>query len=170
MEENEDGVLQNEDPERLHDYRIAVRRTRSALGQIKGSFRKGRCNVLPPFFLAWTVYQRTSRSGCLPDGLQRSEVRTADTYRESLEPLRGFLENRADLAHAEMARQMHSQRYRRLLADWRKFLSTPCPKRPQALLPCIRSNKLPTGVSGSYSDVRSGKASHPWPYACGKYP
>ena len=38
MEHNESGVTNNIDSEFLHDFRIAVRRTRSALGQIKGVF------------------------------------------------------------------------------------------------------------------------------------
>ena len=49
---NEPGVLQNLDPECLHDYRIAVRRTRSALGQIKGIFPRRSVERFRPRF-AW---------------------------------------------------------------------------------------------------------------------
>ena len=35
---NEDGVRKDLDSEFLHDFRVAVRRTRSALSQIKGVF------------------------------------------------------------------------------------------------------------------------------------
>jgi CHAD domain-containing protein len=36
MEANEEGTCAARDPEFLHDFRVAVRRTRSALSQIKG--------------------------------------------------------------------------------------------------------------------------------------
>src|SRR3569623_2067902 len=35
LNDNEVGVIAGDDPECLHDFRVAVRRTRSALGQIK---------------------------------------------------------------------------------------------------------------------------------------
>ncbi|MCB0297264.1 MAG: CHAD domain-containing protein, partial [Calditrichaeota bacterium] len=38
MQQNEPGVIADIDSEFLHDFRVAVRRTRSALGQLKGVF------------------------------------------------------------------------------------------------------------------------------------
>lgn len=47
MRDNEAGTLADVDSEFLHDYRVAVRRTRSVLGQAKG--------VLPADLLAWAI-------------------------------------------------------------------------------------------------------------------
>ena len=38
MRHNEQGICDDSDVEHLHDYRVAVRRTRSALGQIRAVF------------------------------------------------------------------------------------------------------------------------------------
>ncbi|MCJ7680591.1 MAG: CHAD domain-containing protein, partial [Candidatus Aminicenantes bacterium] len=38
MSENENGILEDIDPEYLHKFRVSVRRTRSALTQIKKVF------------------------------------------------------------------------------------------------------------------------------------
>jgi CHAD domain-containing protein len=133
LEANEAGVLLNEDPECLHDYRIAIRRSRSALGQIK--------NVFPPSVkqrfaprLAW-LGKLTSEPRDFDVYLLDFDALKADlppAFRDNIEPLRGFLERHASLVHADMARQLHSRKYRKLLADWRKFLAAPCPKRPSA--------------------------------------
>ncbi len=139
METNQDGVLRNEDPECLHDFRISVRRTRSALGQIKGVFPETILRRFVPRFAR--LGQVTSQPRDFDvyllgfDGL-KANLPTA--FRESIEPLRGFLERHADLAHAELARQLHNRSYGKLLADWHQFLTAPCPKRPtapQALMP-----------------------------------
>jgi len=139
LEANEAGVLLNEDPERLHDFRIAVRRTRSALGQIKGVFPERSVTRFAPRF-AWlgkiTSGPRDFDVYLL--GFDELKSGLPKPFQGSIEPLRGFLEHHADLAHAELARQIHSPRYRALLADWRKFLSAPSPRRPtapQALAP-----------------------------------
>lgn len=133
IEANELGVLLNEDPECLHDFRIAVRRTRSALGQIKGIFPERTLSRFAPRF-AW-LGQITSKPRDLDVyllGFDELKNSLPKPYQADIEPLRGFLEHHADLAHADLARQIHSQRYRALLADWRKFLLSPCPRRPTA--------------------------------------
>jgi len=141
MEANLRGVRADLDPEFLHDLRVAVRRTRSALGQIKG--------VLPPATLArftrefsWLqeltgpardldvfVLELPSLARLLPARASRS-----------LGPLARLLERRRRFAHADLAREMDAPRFTRLLADWRAFLLLPTPKRPSgapnALRPC----------------------------------
>ncbi len=136
---NEIGVLQNEDTECLHDFRIAVRRTRSALGQIKGVFPDRTVQRFAPRF-AW-LGQITSQPRDFDVyllGFDQLKSELAEPFRDSIEPLRGFLENQCNHAHGELTRQIHSARFRSLLADWRKFLLTPCPKKPiapRALIP-----------------------------------
>lgn len=139
MEHKEAGVLQNEDTEFLHDFRIAVRRTRSALGQIKGVFPERATRIYASHF-AWLggVTSPPRDFDVYLLGFDELKAGLAEPFREGIEPLRGVLEHHSDLAHAELARQLHSHRYRSLLGGWRKFLAAPCPKRPaapQALTP-----------------------------------
>jgi CHAD domain-containing protein len=132
LEANEVGVLQNENPECLHDFRIAVRRTRSALGQIKDVFTDRTVQRFAPRF-AWlgniTSPPRDFEVYLL--GFDELKAELPELFQGNIDPLRGFLENHCDLAHGELTRQIHSARYRALLADWRKFLLASCPKNPQ---------------------------------------
>ena len=133
LEANEPGVLLNEDPECLHDFRIGVRRTRSALGQIKGVFPEVVARRFALRF-AW-LGKITSEPRDLDVYLLGFDALKADLpvpFQHNIEPLRGFLVRRAALVHAELARHLRGPRYRKLLADWRRFLVAPCPARPSA--------------------------------------
>jgi len=133
MEANEAGVLLNEDPECLHDFRIAIRRTRSALSQIKDVFpRRSLARFAPRFAWLGKITSEPRDFDVYLLGFDDLKSDLPKPFQESIEPLRGFLEHHADLAHVELAKQIQSRRYRSLLADWRKFLSLPCPKRPSA--------------------------------------
>lgn len=139
IEANQPGVLLNEDPECLHDFRIAVRRTRSAIGQIKGVFPDSTVRRFAPH-LRWLgkITSEARDFDVYLLGFDALKAGLPEAFQADIEPLRGFLKHHADLAHAELARQIHTRRYRKLLADWRKFLVLPCPRRPaapQALTP-----------------------------------
>jgi len=141
MEANLSGVREDLDPEFLHDLRVAVRRTRSALGQIKG--------VLPP-----ATASRFAREFAWLQELT-GPARDLDVFvlelptlgrllparsRPSLGPLARLLERKRRAAHADLARAIDEPRFAQLRADWRAFLLRPTPKRPSgapnALLPC----------------------------------
>jgi CHAD domain-containing protein len=133
IEINETGVVQCTDSEFLHDYRIAVRRTRSALGQIKGVFPDRTVQRFVPGF-AW-LGQITGLPRDLDVyllGFEELKANLPPSLRDGLDPLREFLERRAERAHAELARQLGSRRYLTLLASWKGFLDKPVPKRPRA--------------------------------------
>jgi CHAD domain-containing protein len=141
LEANIPGAREDLDPEFLHDLRVAVRRTRSALGQIQG--------VLPPATSA-----RFAREFAWVQELT-GPARDLDVYvlelpalglllparaRRSLGPLARLLERRRRSAYADLVHGLDSPRFARLLADWRAFLLRPTPKRPagapNALRPC----------------------------------
>jgi CHAD domain-containing protein len=141
IEANLPGTRADLDAEFLHDLRVAVRRTRSALGQVKG--------VLPPATAA-----RFARAFAWLQGVT-GPARDLDVFvlelpalggllppraRRSLGPLARLLERLRRAAHAELVRELDGPRFSRLLADWRAFLLQPTPKRPagapNALRPC----------------------------------
>jgi len=135
IEANEAGVLLNEDAECLHDFRIAVRRARSALGQIKGVFPERERRRFAPR-LAWLgkITSEPRDFDVYLLGFDELKAGLPAPFQDQLEPLRGCLACHGGLAHAELARHLKSLRYRKLLADWRRFLAAPCPGRPSA--PC----------------------------------
>jgi len=133
MEQREPEVLQRRDEESLHDYRIAVRRSRSVLNQMKTAFPAtlatrfgGRLRALGQVTTPardYDVYleQFEGLAGLVPTPL-----------REPLEVLRRSLEQQADWAYAALSHHLTSSPHRRFLADWRRFLETASPFRPRA--------------------------------------
>lgn len=123
---NEDGTRKGSDTEFLHDFRVAVRRTRSALSQIKGVLPEHTVNHYKEEF-AWL--------GQITSPLRDMDVYllSFDDYRDSLpkvehaniEPLRDFLLRQQQHEHRALKKSLGSVRYRRLVQGWREFLVQP---------------------------------------------
>jgi CHAD domain-containing protein len=126
MLRNEEGTRRDLDSEFLHDFRVSIRRTRSALTQIrdvypaedverfKREFRwlgreTGPARDLAVFLLKMDAY----REGLPPE------------VRPDLDPLQELLERKQKLAHDRLVAVLDSQRYRRLVEGWRAFLTGP---------------------------------------------
>ena len=130
IEQNEAGTRTGSDTEFLHDFRVAIRRTRSALTQIKSAFPKQITDRYKTEF-AW-LGQVTSPSRDLDVYLLNF-----DNYRDSLpadmqadiEPLRDFLIRHQKLASKALVKALDSARYRRLIRNWRDFLEQPVNQR-----------------------------------------
>jgi CHAD domain-containing protein len=133
MESSETGILENRDIEALHDYRVALRRSRTLLGQMKGVF---------PEREARRWLDRLGRLGELTGPLRDCHVMLADlplfhsvlpaSLRPALAPLQAYLEQEAATAHRILADRLRRKDYRRTIGGWRRFLERPAPKRPSA--------------------------------------
>ncbi len=139
MEENEVGTREDIDSEFLHDFRVAVRRTRSALGQIKGVIPQKILDRFRPEF-AW-LGQITGPTRDMDvyllkfDDYQNS---LPVSVQKDLEPLRSFLQEHQKIEQQTLAKAISSSRYRKLINGWRTFLETAAPKRstlPNAVRP-----------------------------------
>ena len=127
---NEAGTRTGTDSEFLHDFRVAVRRTRSALGQIKGVLPLRILNRYKREF-AW-LGQITGNTRDLDVYLLKF-----DDYKNSLpastqndiEPLRDFLHRHWRDEHRTLVRALDTARYRRLVTGWRSFLEQPVNER-----------------------------------------
>lgn len=130
LEANEAGARAGTDTEFLHDFRVAVRRTRSALTQIKGVLPLRTVNHYKTEF-AWLGQVTT------PVRDLDVYLLNFDTYRASLpasaradiEPLRDFLIRHRRIEYQAMVKSLDSSRYRRLVNNWREFLRRPVPNR-----------------------------------------
>ena len=118
------GARQGRDPEALHDLRVAVRRTRSALSEFRRLFPADR---LAHF-----------RGELRRFGEITGPVRDLDVYLEhlpayrallpadaaqALAPFRTFLLRHRRVERRRLVRRLDSVRLQRLLADWRAFLA-----------------------------------------------
>ena len=126
LEANLAGTRRELDSEFLHDFRVAVRRARSALGQLKG--------ILPPEEtqrfrqeLAW-LGQVTGPKRDLDVALLKfDDYRAAldAQHRDGIDPLRRFLEKQNGQVQSDLRRDLRSQRFLRLLKDWRALAAQP---------------------------------------------
>ena len=134
------GTISGEDPEHLHQLRVAVRRSRTVQRQLKRVFAP---SELPGFRTEFRWLQQVT-----------GDARDLDVYVADLSSLRDMLPAamRGDLApltpvlmhsrlaaRAEMARALVSTRAEDLLEDWERLLETlvehPVDERPQAARP-----------------------------------
>ncbi len=123
---NEEGVKADTDTEFLHDYRVSVRRIRSALGQIKG--------VFPPEETA------RFREAFTRLGQSTNTLRDLDVYLLKKEQYRALLPDRLspglDALFEDLAAERKNKRravtrflnraaYSTTVAQWREFLDSP---------------------------------------------
>ncbi len=123
---NEDGTRRDLDSEFLHDFRVAVRRTRSALSQVKGVYPEAELahfKVELKWLGGLTGHLRDLDVYLLKMGDYKADLPTA--VRDDLGPLGDYLVDRQRREQRRMARQLSSKRYRTLLKDWDRFLNSP---------------------------------------------
>lgn len=123
---NERGLRQGDDPLYLHDFRVAVRRARSLLGQTREvfppkatqRFRKalaqlgrstGKARDLDAFLLVQDAYRQR-----LP----------ADS-RSALQPFSVFLQQERRAHYQTLVKTFETKRYRAVLREWEAFASQP---------------------------------------------
>ncbi|HCS90503.1 MAG: CHAD domain-containing protein [Thiohalocapsa sp. PB-PSB1] len=126
LEANIDGTLHNLDSEFLHDLRVATRRTRSALAQIKGVFPPA---VVDEFKAGFAWLQQVT--GPMRDLdvylLDFPNLRESlpESMRDDLEPLRDWLRGHYAEQQTKLVEALESPQFRALREDWRAFLEMP---------------------------------------------
>jgi len=123
MDANIEGLRADVDSEFLHDFRVAVRRTRTALGQVRGVLPERRAARFRAGF-RW-LGQLTGPARDLDVyllGFETFRSWLPELLHGPFEPLRGFLEARRSEHRAALLTGLGSERGRRLLDDWQAFL------------------------------------------------
>ncbi len=138
MQVNEPGTRADLDSEFLHDYRVAVRRTRSALGQIKGVLPEGPTARFKEGF-AW-LGQETGPTRDLDVYLltfDAYQARLPSAVRADLDPLYAYLVAHQRQSQQALVAALDTPRYAELQADWAALLEGELGKRvpEQALIP-----------------------------------
>jgi CHAD domain-containing protein len=130
---NEQGTIADTDSEFLHDFRVAIRRTRAGLSQIK-QILPDQINTYYADFFSWLgqitgptrdldVYLLSFEQykNCLPESI-----------REDLNPLYDFLLDKQKLAQKELAKKLQSPKYLSTLSEWERYLKEPAFQKPLA--------------------------------------
>jgi len=133
MKINEANLEKDLDTEFLHDFRVATRRTRSALGQIKSVFPKN---------IAGRFKQDFAFVGKLSNQLRDLDVYLLkeDTFktilppllRDDIDPLFEYLRNNRSKALQTVIRGLKSKKYARIMQNWESFLDEPVQNPPSA--------------------------------------
>ena len=135
MDDNLPGTLADTDSEFLHDYRVAVRRTRSVQRELAGAFEPGPLAAMRTEF-RW-LQQVTGDSRDLDVYVLDFESMRAllpESMRADLDPLLTVLHGRRLLARREMVRALRSPRADAVRADWEALLAS-LVERPEAERP-----------------------------------
>jgi CHAD domain-containing protein len=153
MVANEPGLRADLDTEFLHDYRVALRRTRSLLGVIK--------NVFPPDAVThfrdefrWLAKATgpTRDLDVLLLGLRGMSEKFPD---DDLAALISFLSRKQRREHRLLERLFESDRYRALLEDWREFLQDPPSGVPEVVAGFSPRSTTPEDAARSLVEVTS---------------
>ena len=140
MDSNLPGTIADVDPEFLHDYRVAIRRSRAVLrelGRVFPSEQLARFRVELRWLQQVTGPSRDLDVYVLDFDELRSGLR--EPGRSELEPLLRVLRDRRAIARREMVRALRSERAADLRAQWPAFLGSlvtlPGEGRPDAHRP-----------------------------------
>jgi CHAD domain-containing protein len=128
---NEQGTIADTDSEFLHDFRVAVRRTRSGLSQIKGVLPDNICAHYAEFF-SWlgqiTGFTRDLDVYLL--NFEHDKSSLPASIREDLNPLHDFLLAKKQKAQKELSTKLQSTKYKSTLSEWEQYLKKPSFKTP----------------------------------------
>jgi len=123
---NEVNIEKDLDTEIIHDFRVAVRRTRSALAQIQHVFSSRTTNRFKKDF---------AFIGKLTNELRDLDVYLLkeDSYKEKLtpllsggiDPLFDYFREKRSKAFEKVIRGLKSKKYEKILNDWETFLNEP---------------------------------------------
>ncbi len=130
MESCETGIRENRDVECLHNFRVALRRTRALLHQLKGVIPQatikrfnrefdwlgnatGPARDLDVYLLSFDKF-----AACLPVERQHEIL-----------PLFDFIKQQRRRRHLRVLKVLESRRYRKIMDDWNKIISRPLPRR-----------------------------------------
>lgn len=134
IKSNEDGIKADLDTEFLHDFRVAIRRTRSALSQVKSVFPE---TVTARFRHEFAALGKCSNSLRDLDVYLLNERKykaiLPSALREDIGPLFGHLRAKRSEALKDVVNNLNSKQFMRTLRDWEIFLNEPSKNSPSAL-------------------------------------
>jgi len=127
---NQSGVQANVDSEFLHDFRVAVRRTRSLLGQIRHVFGEEAVEHFSTEF-SW-LGKLTGPPRDLDVLIVTMHERRRQASFEGLDALVTLLERMRREEQTRLVDGLNSDRFKRLASEWRAFLEQPISVQPPA--------------------------------------
>jgi CHAD domain-containing protein len=123
---NETQIEKDIDTEFVHDFRVAIRRTHSALGQLRYVFPS---NITERFKKNLAYVANLSNELRDLDVYLLNEdnytTRLPPSLRDDINPLFDYLRKKRSKAFKKLIRGLKSKRYTKILNDWEVFLNKP---------------------------------------------
>ena len=139
MQQNTAGSIRGRDTEFMHDYRVSIRKTRSALTLIKNVLPRDQVRQYNKFF---------SGLGKLTNPVRDLDVflLKLDNYQDELgkssqkrlQPLRKYLADKRSAAQKTYVENVKSSRYRQTVKEWREYL-----ERQEPVIPPLDNSQKP---------------------------
>ena len=133
IKDNEQGTIADTDSEFLHDFRVAVRRTRAGINQLKGVLPADISATYSEFF-SWmgqiTGLTRDLDVYLLNFAPYKSSLPAS--IRDDLDPLYEFLLAKQQKAQRELAKKLRSAKYLTTIYEWEQYLKAQAPLTPRA--------------------------------------
>ena len=136
---NEEGILDDTDTESLHDFRVAVRRARSVLGQFGGVFAPepaARLRRVLSWFGRSTGKLRDLHVYLAHEAAYRGML--SGPLAQDLAPLFDFVRRERGAALRGLADVMRSPEYEAALRRWRECVEDPAALGPRGSEPVLR--------------------------------
>ncbi len=143
MKANESGTIADTDSEFLHDFRIAVRRTRAGLSQIKNTLPTSVITRYADFF-AWLgqITGETRDMDVYLLNYDQYKAALPASLQEDITPLYDFLKQKQSQAQKKLAEKLNSSEYKKQLVAWEQYLQEPLPKKGEGNHADIAIKKL----------------------------
>jgi len=124
LRSNIDGVLEDLDIECLHDLRVAIRRTRTVLSQIKGVLEPSAVARFSPDFKWLGAVTGPCRDLDVTLLEMRVPTKQSGIQESALDPFRRFLEERRKAEHGLLVAAFRTPRFCKLVEGWDGYLSS----------------------------------------------
>jgi CHAD domain-containing protein len=133
IQANLEGTIADLDAEFLHDFRVAIRRSRAVQRELKRALPRAELDRFREDF-RWL--QRATGDARDTDvyvlDFEAMRALVPEAFQADLDPLLRVLRSRRLRARREMVRKLRSDRSTALLSDWAKFLDSVAARRPDA--------------------------------------
>ena len=131
MQQNAAGSIRGKDIEFMHDYRVSIRKTRSALTQIESVLPQGVIVKYNKFFSGLGKLTNPIRDlDVFLQKLESYQKCLRRPQRDNLIPLRAYLERNRAVAQKHFVETLKTQEHRDQIREWREYLENPEPTNP----------------------------------------
>jgi CHAD domain-containing protein len=128
---NEQGTIADTDSEFLHDFRVAVRRTRAGLSQLKGVL-PDKISAHYAEFFSWLGQITGSTRDLDVYLLNFAQYKSSlpASIRDDLNPLHEFLAAKQRKAQQELAKKLRSAKYLSAISELEQYVKEQAPSKP----------------------------------------